>query len=91
MELLNNECLHRILGMSFHGTEKLEIIIVLCCACSYSFIPHFLSFYFTTQTNMGLNNWKCLYAIFESAYEFILLAKELGFEFVVTEPKDDMK
>ena len=54
MELLNNECLHRILGMSFHGTEKLEIIIVLCCACSYSFIPHFPPILFYNTNKYGI-------------------------------------
>lgn len=62
MELLNNECLHRILGMSFHGTEKLENNYCIMLCLLIFFYPPFLSFYFTTQTNMGLNNWKCLYA-----------------------------
>ena len=55
MELLNNECLHRILGTNFHGTEKFKIIIILC------WLIYFYS-HSITQTKMGLSHLICLYS-----------------------------
>lgn len=74
------------ISYEFSWNRKVEnnycIMFVLPHILLSPFLPFFpfLPFHSSTQTNMGLNNWKCLYArnilcVWESAYEYLLLVK----------------